>query len=66
MEKVEGELKEINPQIETRLIVADFAGNATFKFYESIMDKLKGIDMSVLILNAGIAVVGPFEDPTAK
>lgn len=66
MEKVQLELKQINPEIKTMILVADFAGNANINFYESVADQLKTIDMSVLILNAGIAVVGPFEDPTAR
>jgi len=66
MRSVCEELKLIYPQIETMIIVADFAGNATVKFYEIIAKKLEMIDMSVLILNAGIAVLGPLEDPTSK
>ena len=44
------------PKIETMYIVADFAKMFTIQDYQSIVaDKLQGIDIGILALNAGIA-----------
>ena len=42
LDKIEAELKGINPKIKTMQICVDFSGNSNVKFYEEqVMEKLK-------------------------
>ena len=46
-------------------VVADFGKLNSIEGYKTeIADKLKEIDVGVLILNAGMGVMGPFKDIT--
>lgn len=66
MKQVETELKKINPGMVTKIIIADFSGNANLEFYKKISQQLDDIDMSILILNAGVLGVGSIEESSAK
>ena len=51
-----------NLDIETMYIVADFSLMRSIDDYVNlIQDKLSKIDVAVLILNAGVGSMGPFE-----
>ena len=56
--KVEGECKKINPQIETRIVQADFAGNTNLSYYQNIYQQLQDLDIAILVNNAGVARLG--------
>ena len=44
-------------------IVCDFAKVSTAEEYQqTVASKLEGVDIGVLVLNAGTAVMGPFKD----
>ena len=62
LEAVEREVIKLNPKVKTRIVQADFSGNATLKFYEDIFDKLKDLDISLLINNAGVMNNGLLTD----
>lgn len=58
-EKMKERLKEFSCQ--TMYVVADFAKLNTIDDYRTkVADKLKGIDIGILILNAGMANMAPF------
>ena len=59
---VEAECKKINPQIKTRVVQADFAGNTTLPFYEGIYKQLDDLDIAILINNAGVANTGQISE----
>ena len=48
------EIRAESPSIETMSIIADFGNMLTIEDYQtSIADKLKDLDVSVLVVNAG-------------
>jgi 17beta-estradiol 17-dehydrogenase / very-long-chain 3-oxoacyl-CoA reductase len=51
-------LKNINPQIQTRTIVADFGDCQREGFFDRIMEQLRDIDIGILINNVGISNIG--------
>lgn len=54
MDQKLAEIKKMNPKIETKAIVADFSKMNTIAHYkETIAEKLVGMDIALLILNAG-------------
>ena len=52
--------------MKTRIVQADFSGNANLEFYDQIYNKLKDLDISILINNAGVMNNGMFEDISMK
>lgn len=62
LQSVEHELRRINPKIQTKIVQADFSGNATQSFYDNIYNQLRGLDISILINNAGLMTNKLFED----
>ena len=69
-DKMKEKLEEINQKtmgnVKTMYVVADFAAMHTYEDYEQAMAPLKGIDIAMLFLNAGIAQVGAFADIPAE
>jgi len=56
------EIKEHGKNIQTMYIVADFTKMLTLDDYRNIIEsKLRDLDVSILILNAGMASTGPFD-----
>ena len=49
-------------KIKTKYVVADLAKSTRYEDYANIAEQLKDIDIGMLFLNAGIAVMGPFKD----
>jgi short-subunit dehydrogenase len=64
LQDVEKECKKINPKISTRIVQADFAGNANVAFYEGIHKKLEDLDIAILINNAGVSYMGMISEVT--
>jgi len=62
LKKVAEELAIINPQIKTRVIVADFTKASEEGFFENIAQQLEGLDVSVLVNNIGISKFSTFAD----
>ncbi|CDW78589.1 short chain dehydrogenase reductase family protein [Stylonychia lemnae] len=58
LQAVEQELKKINPKIQTKIVQADFTGNANVQFYQNIFDQVNNLDISILVNNAGIMLNG--------
>jgi len=59
-------VRKINPNVQTKIIVADFSNCALPGFFDPIMKELEGLDISMLINNVGIAVGGPFHELTEQ
>ena len=60
MIKRENEIKAIR-KVQTMHVVADFTKLLTMEAYkETIESKLRGLDVAILVLNAGMATPGPF------
>lgn len=57
MEAVQKEIRALG--VETRIVQADFTGNANFEFYKDIVQQTEGIDISLVVLNAGCGSSGP-------
>ena len=57
----EKELNTINPQISTRVVVADLSKANEEGFAENIHEQVKDLDISILINNAGIDVFDYFD-----
>ena len=55
---VERDLKQFG--VETRIVIANFAGSHNMAFYDAIIDQIKDIDVGLVVLNAGVANVGFF------
>jgi len=66
-QKMKEKLAEIKSDVEKKCIVADFFKMTTVEEYQvAIADKLKGDDVALLFLNAGVGQVGPFCDVPGK
>ena len=61
IEKLEEIKRESGRDIKTKYIVADFSEMTKYADYEYIAEELKGIDVGMLVLNAGWAVMGHFQ-----
>ena len=60
------EIKSENPSIETLAIKANFSSMHEYINYEFISEKLKNLDVAILVVNAGVTSYGPFEKIDAK
>src|SRR3990167_1123124 len=49
------EIKKIAPAVKTRALVRDFSQCAQPGFFEAVQQELKGLDISILVNNVGIA-----------
>jgi len=67
MQKALQEIKDKNPKIKTMYIVFDFNKYFTINDYQTIIgEKLSGIDVAMLFLNAGWASAGSFAKSTPE
>ena len=55
---VDKELKRYG--VETRIVVADFAGATEMSFYDKIVKQVEDIDIGLVVLNAGVCNEGYF------
>ena len=58
IEKLEEIKKSANHEIKTKYIVADFSSMTKYADYQYIAEEIKDIDIGMLVLNAGWAVMG--------
>lgn len=58
------EIKKINSKIQTMYVVANLSAMTKVSDYEPIAEKLKDLDIAMLLLNAGASCCGPFIDLT--
>lgn len=67
LEKVEAQIKELTKNagdgagVETRILTCDFSGANSVEFYEKLVERCADIDVSIVIVNAGIMTVGDFD-----
>lgn len=61
LEKVEADIKKESPDIETKIVIADFSGDASLAFYRNLLDLVKDLDVSIVIANAGLMNIGAIE-----
>ena len=52
----ENDLKQYG--VQTEIVVANFSKNSNMTFYDDIMEKVKDIDIGLVVLNAGISHPG--------
>ena len=52
LEAASQEVKNVNPLVETKVVVADFSNSDQPGFFDDIANKLKDLDISILINNA--------------
>ena len=66
LDQVVLDLKLAYPQARTRVVVADFSDAYQEGFAENILEKVKDLDISILINNAGVSAKGLYNEiPTA-
>ena len=56
------EINEIAPNVEVRIVQADFYDNSNLDFYNDIMSKVEDLDIGLIVLNAGIMSTGAVEE----
>ena len=59
---MEKQIKALAPKVETRLIQVDFSGLNTVAQYKDLVAKCADLDVSIVVVNAGIMIVGDFEN----
>jgi len=62
LENVAKDLKKINPNIQTKVIVVDFKESHKFEVIQNIMPQIQELDVSILVNNVGVDVVGKYEE----
>jgi len=58
LDAVEREIRQINPNIQTKTVQADFYNNANLKFYDDLFASLASLDVSILVNNVGVMKTG--------
>mmetsp|Transcript_4423 Transcript_4423/g.4957 ORF Transcript_4423/g.4957 Transcript_4423/m.4957 type:complete len:309 (+) Transcript_4423:57-983(+) len=66
MGNVAGQLKMLNPEIQTRCVVADFAKSYQEDFYPRLMGKIEDLDICLLVNNVGVVHVSREADLTEQ
>jgi len=66
MDDVGSQLIDLNTQVQTKVITADFCGKNKFEFYEGIVKQVEGLDISMVILNAGMLMFGEVDHVEPK
>jgi len=51
---VEKELKTVNPEVKTKIVVSDFTNSYKEGFAEEIYEQVRDLDVSILVNNAGV------------
>ena len=54
LNKVATELRQLNSNIKTQIVVADFSNSADLNLFDSIVEQIKDLDISILINNVGV------------
>jgi len=69
LQPLANQLKTLNPKIQTKIIVTDFAQSLNDGYYHQIYGQIENLDISILVNNVNIEVVGEFgetQDPAIK
>jgi 17beta-estradiol 17-dehydrogenase / very-long-chain 3-oxoacyl-CoA reductase len=66
MKTTEAKLKQQTPSVQVKLIEKEFLGNTDLPFYQSIVDEVKDLDISMLVNNVGAMTLGYFKNTTAE
>eukprot|EP01016_Furgasonia_blochmanni_P036305 TRINITY_DN4133_c0_g1_i4.p1 TRINITY_DN4133_c0_g1~~TRINITY_DN4133_c0_g1_i4.p1 ORF type:complete len:307 (+),score=55.75 TRINITY_DN4133_c0_g1_i4:50-970(+) len=53
---VEQLVKQANPKVQTRIVLADFKRGTTADFYDDFYNQIKDLDVSILVNNAGVRI----------
>jgi len=56
LEKVQEEIKLLNPNVQTKIVIADFKNSNQEKFFDHIMTQIQNLDVSILVNNVGVDV----------
>ena len=64
--KMEEKCRELEKEnkVKTMYIVADFAKMETIEEYQKVADQLKGLDVAIMVLNAGWGRFAPYVELT--
>lgn len=62
IESAEKEIKELYPDVQVRVICTDLCKENSVEYYQSLIDQVSDIDVSILINNAGFARAPVFAD----
>lgn len=60
LKRVEEKIKKINPNIKTKIVVADFKKSTDEGFFDNLMKDIGDIDISLLVNNVGVKNLGFF------
>jgi len=69
LQQLAGQLRTINPQTQTKIIVTDFANSLKDGFYQQIYGQIESLDISILVNNVNVEIIGEFgetQDPVIK
>ena len=63
LKSVEAKCKSLNSSVQIKIIVADLCKQAMdLQLYLNIAKEVSGLDVAMLVNNAGVAHGGPFKD----
>lgn len=63
LKKAEEEVKKVS-KVQTKLLKIDFNESTDIDFYQSVVEQVADIDVSILINNAGVMYCKPFPNST--
>ena len=61
LDKVAQNLKQLNPKIQTKVIVGDFKNAYDRDFLQKELTELQGLDISMLVNNVGVDIIDDFD-----
>ena len=66
LNKVAKEVREIAPDVKTRVVEANFYNNANLNFYRDVVNKVSDLDIGLVVLNAAVFNIGYMETKRAE
>ena len=60
MQIIDDQLRQMAPNVLTKIIKMDFDGASDLQSYQNIAAKCANLDVSIVIANAGVMIVGDF------
>lgn len=66
LQTLEREIKMRWPKVKTRLIQMDFSGKNNMAYYDTIIEKVADLDLSMVVVCAGAMYAGKFENLSAS
>ena len=61
LQTVQKELEEINPKIKIMILKADYTNSIEADFFDKLHDKIKNLDISILVNNVGLALIEDYD-----